>query len=259
MKRTTLLACTIAVLLTITSCNKGLILQGTLTNGGNKTIYIEELIPHDEPLLIDSLQLGPDGSFRLKHAVPYTTFYNVHVSPQDYVVLLVSPGDRITINGDYDHLSTSYTVEGSDGTRLLWDLQDFSNIGVEELKEIVALNEHNKSTLSADSYEKAKQETDSLYRESFFKQRDYVLRFINNNRGSLTTLIALYKPFNVNHPLIRPERDFEVYESVLDGLEHNPKLKSNPHVMHFRTTVEQYRYLYGISDYNPAEENEETK
>jgi hypothetical protein len=78
-----------------------------------------------------------------------------------------------------------------------------------------------------------------LFRDAFLEQQSYVTEFITRNRGSLSTLIALYKPFN-NHPLINSEDNFDYYEYVADGLE--GMLPENPHTVHFRNTVEYLRH-----------------
>ena len=76
---------------------------------------------------------------------------------------------------------------------------------------------------------------------TYAEQQQYVVHFIEDNLGSLTTLIALYKPFN-NHPLIDPSNSFEFYEAVLEGLqEYQP---DNPHPLHFKNMVERTRYQY---------------
>ena len=64
---------------------------------------------------------------------------------------------------------------------------------------------------------------------------------IQDNLGSLATLIALYKPFN-NRPLINPEDSFEFYEAVLEGLEES--MPDNPHTLNFKNQVERTRFQY---------------
>ena len=65
--------------------------------------------------------------------------------------------------------------------------------------------------------------------------------FIDDNLGSLATLIALYKPFN-NRPLIDPSTDFDFYLDVLNGLEQT--LPDNPHTLNFKNEVERLRLHY---------------
>ena len=66
-------------------------------------------------------------------------------------------------------------------------------------------------------------------------------RFIEENQGSLSTLIALYKPFN-NRPLIdtRAPENIDWYDLVLEGLQQS--LPDNPHTLHFKNSVEHQRH-----------------
>ena len=233
--------------LLLTSCGNGndIVIEGTLKGGEGKVIYIEEMTP-DSRLFIDSITLDSKGHFKFKYAMPYKTFYNVHVSDADYVVLLPDPGEKITMTGDYESLSTSYRLQGAGDSQLLWQLQDYSNMGSETLRDIVAADQANRELLaegkmSESEYEEARMMTDSVYIDAFTDQQQYVSHFIEENLGNLSTLIALYKPFN-NRPLIDPEKSFEFYEAVLDGLEES--LPDNPHTISFRNQVERTRFQY---------------
>ena len=245
---TTLLLC---------ACHKStFVIEGTLDNGGNKTIYIEEIIPNEAPLFIDSVRLDANGHFTFRYKPPYETFYNIHVSADDYVVLLPKTGERIKLTGDFTRFETTYMVEGSPESTLLWQLQDYSNMGGERLREIVAIDKQNRErcalakqpktaangaspVIDTVAYKKLKKVTDSIFLDAFSEQQSYVTEFITRNRGSLSTLIALYKPFN-NHPIINPEDNFDYYEYVADGLEE--MIPDNPHTKHFRNTVEYLRH-----------------
>ena len=233
--------------LLIASCgNKNdITIQGTLADGAGKVIYIEEMTP-EARLFIDSITLDSKGHFKFRYTMPYKTFYNVHVSESDYIVLLPDMGETITIEGSYDSLSTTYHLNAGPESQLLWQLQDYSNDGSRALRDIVATDQHNQQLLAdgqitnAD-YDAARQVTDSLYLAAFADQQHYVVDLIQNNLGSLATLIALYKPFN-NRPLIDPEDSFEFYEAVLEGLEET--MPDNPHTLNFKNQVERTRFQY---------------
>lgn len=237
----------LSLTLLLASCgNKDeIVIEGTLENGANKTIYVEEMAPESR-IFLDSVRLDSKGHFKYRYAMPYKTFINVHVSDADYIVLLPDLGEKTTIRGDYNALSTSYEINAGTESQLLWQLQDYSNQGVEVLKDIVATDSKNRQLLadgdmSQEEYDHEHDITDSIYAATYAEQQQYVVHFIEDNLGSLTTLIALYKPFN-NHPLIDPSNSFEFYEAVLEGLqEYQP---DNPHTLHFKNMVERTRYQY---------------
>ncbi len=235
------------VLLAAASCgNKNdITIQGTLDGGAGKVIYIEEMTP-DARLFLDSITLDKKGHFKFRYPMPYKTFYNVHVSDADYIVLLPDPGETITLEGSYDSLSTTYHLQGGPESQLLWQLQDYTNHGSRALLDIVNTDQHNQQLLAEGQiteadYDAARKVTDSLYLDAFADQQQYIVHFIQDNLGSLATLIALYKPFN-NRPLINPEDSFEFYEAVLEGLQEN--LPDNPHTISFKNQVERTRFQY---------------
>ena len=95
-------------------------------------------------------------------------------------------------------------------------------------------------SISESDYEEARKMTDSVYINAFTDQQQYVCHFIEENLGNLSTLIALYKPFN-NRALIDPRdpSSIDYYDMVLNGLEE--KLPDNPHTIHFKNTTEHLR------------------
>lgn len=244
MKRITIIA---AALFLFAACGNrnNITIEGTLTNGAGKTIYIEEMTP-EARLFIDSIKLDSKGHFKFRYAMPYKTFYNVHITDDDYIVLLPDFGEKIVMQGCYDSLSNTYRLQGAGDSQLLWQLQDYANQGSAVLRDIVATDRQNQQFLAdgkitQSEYDAARQITDSVYLDAFADQQHYVVNFIQDHLGSLTTLIALYKPFN-NRPLINPADSFEFYEAVLEGLEES--MPDNPHTISFKNQVERTRFQY---------------
>lgn len=250
-----------ASLLIFAGCKKEntFTIEGTLDGGAGKMVYIEELTP-DGAQFLDSIQLDKKGRFTYKGKYDYQTFYNLHASRHDYVVLLPYRGEDLKLSGAFDSLSLTYKVDGSKESTTLWQLQDYSNYGAYKLRDIVEADKANRErygikpvevngTMKIEgdtaAYREAKKTTDSLYREAYDEQVMYVTQFLEENSGSLATLIALYKPFNGNHPIIDVDRFpelFTYYEQVLDGLEGNDATADNPHTIAFKNVVERVRF-----------------
>lgn len=245
--KTTLFLSALLSLMLFAACGSKdqITIEGTLDNGAGKTIFIEEMSP-DARIFLDSIKLDKKGHFKFTYDMPYKTFYNVHVTDDDYVVLLPDEGTHIDMSGSYDSLSMTYRIEGNEDSQLLWQLQDYTNNGTRALRELVATDRHNAQLLeqgeiSQKDFDVAHAYTDSIYLATFAEQQQYVVRFIEDNLGSLATLIALYKPFN-GRQLINPEDSFEFYEGVLEGLE--VYLPENPHTLSFKNQVERTRFQY---------------
>ena len=214
---------------------------GTLENGAGKMVYIEELTP-EGPLFLDSIKMDSKGNFRFSYKMPYESFYNVHVAQNDYIVLLPQNGETIRIKGDYNRFSLTYTVEGSPQSTLLWQLQEYTNMGIARLTDIVKMDDENRAKYpNANDLKEARKVTDSIFLDAFAEQQDYIMDFIQHNFGSLATMIALYKEFN-NHPIIDPAKSLDWYIEVLEGLE--TERPENPHTIHFHNSVEYLKHKY---------------
>lgn len=234
----------LAPLLLMASCHRGnFTLEGTLDNGADRMLYLEEIHPQSGHLFIDSIRLDKKGSFRYRYTPPYESFYTLHASENDYIVLIPQVGETVKIGGDINNLQGTYWVDGSPESSLLWSLQEYSNEGVATLQDIIAQYEHNIAGLTdSAAIAKAKAPTDSMYVNAFKQQQQYITEFIDDNSGSLSTLIALYQTFN-NKPLLSPKVNLDYYELVLEGLEEAKP--NNPHTLKFKNTVASLRYQYG--------------
>lgn len=243
------------ILLTVAGCKNGgrnndfdpeseFILEGTIQGGAGQRLWLEEMTP-DGASFVDSIPLDENGNFQYSHKLPYRSLYNLHSTGNDYVVLLPDVGERVNVQGQWGQLSLSYSVSGSPESVLLWQMQEFYNDGSWALKDIVDTANRYDSLLTFKSitqkqYDAKKAVTDSIYRTLFVEQQEYICRFIEENKGSLATLIALYKPFNTR-ALIDP-RDpgsIDYYDMVLEGLQE--KLPDNPHTLKFKNTTEHLR------------------
>ena len=189
--------------------------------------------------------MDADGHFKYRYNAPYLSLYNLHTTENNYIVTLPANGETIEVKGQYDNLSATYSVKGSAESALLWQLQQYTNDGSKILYALVDSVNHYEALLAAGemdnaTYDKKKAVTDSIYHATFVEQQEYVCRFIEENAGSLTTLIALYKPFN-NRALIDPRDPISIdyFDLVLEGLQR--ELPDNPHTLHFKNTTEHLR------------------
>lgn len=216
-------------------------IEGYIKGGENKYVKIEEITP-SEVIYIDSVLLDDKGEFEFKYKMPYKSFYNIAVSQSDFIMLLPDYGEKIKITGDYNNLSRTYQLIGSPESQLLWQLNDYTIMGADRLDSIKNVYDILIQNTDTNFIKKEKQLLDSIYLNAYYEQQDFVIGFIEEHSGSLSTLIALYKTFNTI-PLIKPEQGFEYYEIVNNGLKNN--LPENPHTLNFDNTIKKMRFKYG--------------
>lgn len=222
----------------------GFTIEGTLEGGANQTLWLEEIAP-EGPMFIDSIHMDDKGHFKYHYNPPYRSLYNLHTTESNYIVTLPANGETLKVTGKYENLSLTYDVEGSPESTLLWQLQQYTNNGSRILYALVdSVNSYESQltagTINQTTYDALKKASDSVYHAAFAEQQEYVRHFVEENAGSLSTLIALYKPFN-NRALIDPRdpASIEYYNAVLKGLEE--KIPDNPHTQHFSISTEHLR------------------
>lgn len=242
-KLTTLAILFLALLATACKDEKGgamqFTLEGTLNGAAGKTLYIEEMTPDNGALFLDSLVCDQKGHFSYKGTMNYQTFYNLHTSQYEYIVLLPDDKEHIVISGDFVQMSEHYQVSGSKGSQQMWEIQNHINNANHVIADIAQRDQYNKANLNAADYERAHQETDSIFIAE--RQLIYVTfyNFIEDHRGSLSTLYAIDAPFNHTGRVFYAEPDFEVFEMVLSGL--LDSVADNPHTQYYKTRVERAR------------------
>lgn len=232
----------VVALLFVGCKNDTFTVSGTIENGANKTLWLEEIAP-EGPLFIDSIPVDSKGCFKYKYKMPYRSLYTLHTSEGNYAVLLPDYGEKLKVKGDWENLSLTYTVEGSPESQLLWQLQQLTNDGAAVITDLVDTARHYNQLLNEGAVDEktvaAKRHiTDSIYVAECSLQQEYVEGFIEENVGSLATMIALYKSFNTL-PIIAPNDSASLYyyDLVLEGL--LQRYPDNPHTLNFQTTVER--------------------
>lgn len=94
--------------------------EGSVKNSTAKTIYLEENIPEGRPTIMDSAELKPGGTFRLKAPTKEEALYQLRLAGKLVpFALLVSDRDKISVQADLANTTQPYTVQGSPATEAL--------------------------------------------------------------------------------------------------------------------------------------------
>lgn len=238
-----LLILNLSFLIILTGCRHDTFtISGTIENGAGHTLWLEEMAP-DGPLFIDSIPVDSKGCFKFKYNMPYRSLYTLHTTENNYAVLLPDYDEMLDVKGDWNNLSVTYTVDGSPESQLLWQLQQLTNDGAAVLTDLVDTARrydilHSQGLVDEKTVAAKRHITDSIYRAERSLQQEFVGAFIEENQGSLATMIALYKSFNTM-PIIAPNdtANLYYYDLVLEGLQQ--RYPDNPHTLRFQTTVDR--------------------
>lgn len=219
--------------ITIISCNESkshskegnIIITGNLSNAAGKELVLEQLV-NNQPIGIDTALILENGSFELIANGENIDFYRMKLTPQNASILILSPGEEITIDGDASNLASGLTVEGSDNTALIWsyyaETADFSR-KTQELRSKV-------QSLQQDQNEERQVILDQFnaLNTSFL---DYTKNFINENNTSPAVLSALG---NLNI-----EKDLEYFIIARDGLKED--FSNNNYYISLEKQIQQFQ------------------
>ncbi len=204
----------IALIFLVASCSKdenSYQISGKLKNGSNQTLYLLEMQDNGfKPL--DTIDLSDNGKFSITENFGEPSIFILQAT-NDYITFCPSGGENIEINGDYKDLSGTYTIKGSKESEKLKILNEQQVYTRKQLKDMFdQLNMMNIE--DADSVRAIVTEQFQILRE---QQKTFLTKFIEDNQGSLTSLVALYRQFE-NRPFFDLNRDFDMFDKVLKGL-----------------------------------------
>ncbi len=188
-------------------------LQGKITNYSGKDSLKLLIYSSNTPVDI-SIPVSAKGEFSYTFTNTYTNYAKLFFNPNDFILLILSPKEKITITANYNNMSGDNTVKGSKHTEL-WNstnanLQQFAK-NTQELQK--------KYERAIDSVEK--------------KRIDYVISFVKQNPTSLASLAVI------------EVLDISMYSNIYEFLDSSLMSvhKGNPIVENFHTNLKQALFL----------------
>ena len=101
------------------SCNSKTVssfaVEGTVKNAGASTVYLEQNLANNErPLIVDSCQVGSDGSFKLSAAAKEEGIYSLRAGQSQLpFAVIINDSKKIKVNADLSKQSELYSVDNS--------------------------------------------------------------------------------------------------------------------------------------------------
>jgi len=132
----------------IFSCNSKTVssftVEGTVKNAGAKTIYLEQNLANNErPLIVDSSQLGNDGSFKLSVTTKEEGIYSLRAGQSQLpFAVLINDAKKIKVDADLSRQSKIYSVNNSPASE---KIIEFDTKVSETLKTLSSVVHHHDS------------------------------------------------------------------------------------------------------------------
>jgi thiol-disulfide isomerase/thioredoxin len=193
-------------------------ISGILENSvPGKFIFLQEL-KSNELLTVDSAMLSKDGIFEFKRKVEFPSFYLLKINQNNYLTMLIEPGEKIKMTSHFDSLNYPVVVTGSKGTKLL---ADYNKTLLRTTNKMRKLSEIHQMNLGRPDFNKVIDSLDNLGQVYMNEINTYSKKFIDNNITSLATLIALYSQLAPGVYVLNPENDISYYLKVDSSLSRN--------------------------------------
>jgi thiol-disulfide isomerase/thioredoxin len=180
--------------------------HGTFTNLPKSWLYIYQVLPASQPL-IDSVSTDASGNFSITFPVKKAGFYILKRNADNEITLIITPGEDIKLTGNGNSLRNSYTVEGSQESKLYSEYNKFTTsnmLKVDSLSRIFAESQVNPDFIHI------KKQLDSTYLGIFNNQKEKVVSFVSNHPNSLTSLLVISSNFGPN-PLLSEQSNSELF------------------------------------------------
>jgi len=210
------LAIFLASALMLAGCgDKNAEISGILENSlPRQYIFLQELKPN-ELLNVDSVIIPADGSFEFRRKVKFPSFYLLKINQNNFLTMLIEPGEKIKLTSHFDSLNYPVAVIGSKGTKLI---ADYNKTLLKSRKRISSLRDIYDLNSDRPDLERIVDSLDNLGDGYLNEMNRYAKEFIDNNFSSLATIPVLYSQLTPDIYVLNPEKDLSYFLKVDSSL-----------------------------------------
>ena len=224
----------------ITGCkNNAATITGTLINPvKGEYIFLDELTS-SELTTIDSIKVSENGTFKFTREVQNPSFYLLKINENNFLTLLIAPGENINLSGYFDSLNYPQTITGSLGSELMAQYNITLRNTINKLTEL-----NNIYMQNADSPDLPAviESLDSMAQVYLSEINSYTKNYIDDNLTSLASLVALYQQVAPSVYVLNPTNDFEYFikvDSVMTSLypEYEPVISLHKQIEEMKASI----------------------
>jgi thiol-disulfide isomerase/thioredoxin len=202
--------------LAIAGCkNNTFRISGTLINPvSGEYIFLDEL-KSNELTTVDSVRVADNGTFNFKREVELPSFYLLKINQNNFLTMLIEPGERISLNAFHDSLNFPVSVTGSKGTELM---AEYNSTLRKTINKLSGLNKIYMENTGSPQLPAVMESLDSMAQIYLTEINSYTRNIIDKNLTSLVSLFALYQQVAPNVYVLNPSKDFKYYVKVDSSL-----------------------------------------
>ncbi len=206
-------------LLTVAGCrNNSVQIAGTLSNAhAGEFIFLDELKANNLAT-IDSVKVSEAGAFSFSKEIKNPAFYLLRFNDNNFLTMLVEPGEKVKIDANHDSLNYPNSVTGSAGTE---KMAEYNKSLRRTVNKMTGLNRIFAQNTDSTKIPALMESLDSLAQIYLNEINTYTKNYIDSNLSSLVSLVALYQQVAPNVYVLNPSKDLRYFIKVDSSLSHN--------------------------------------
>jgi thiol-disulfide isomerase/thioredoxin len=202
--------------LVFTGCKNNTVqISGTLVNPVNgEYIYLDEL-KSNELTTVDSMKITDKGTFNFKKEIKSPAFYLLKIHENNFLTMLIAPGEKINLSAYNDSLNYPISVSGSKGTE---SMAEYNRTLRKTINKLSGLNIIYNQNIDNPNLAAVMESLDSLAQCYLNEINSYTKSYIDENINSLVSLVALYQQVAPSVYVLNPSKDLSYFVKVDSSL-----------------------------------------
>lgn len=173
-------------------------------------IFVQEL-KSNKLVTVDSAIVPSDGNYGFKLKIDFPSFYLLKINQNNFLTMLLEPGEKIKMTSHFDSLNYPAVVKGSKGTKLL---ADYNKTLLKAINKVSMLSEIHDRNLGRPDFAFLIDSLDNLGNGYLNEMNLFTKNYIDANLPSLATLVILYSQLAPGVYVMNPERDLGYFKKV---------------------------------------------
>ena len=205
----------LAVLI-FTGCNDNAVqISGTLESTvSGEYIYLDKL-NSNALTSVDSVLIPDNGKFNFKTDIDQSAFYVLKINENNFLTMLLEPGEKISFESHHDSLNYPENFSGSEGTELMIE---YNKTLRKTISKFLGLNEIYMQNSDSPGLPAVIESLDSMAQNYLNEINTYTKAYIDANVTSLASLVALYQQVAPNVYVLNPSKDMNYFVKVDSSL-----------------------------------------
>ena len=186
-------------------------ISGTVVNSATGVYIVLDELKSNNLVPVDSVKISSDGTFSFKREIKQPSFYLLKGKENNFLTMLLEPGEKITMKVHSDSLNFPISLKGSKGTELMTEYNKTLRVTIKKLAGLHSIYMQNQDK---PELPKVIESLDSLAQIYLGEINTYTRKYIDDNLKSLVSLVALYQQVAQSVYVLNPAKDLKYFLKV---------------------------------------------